>query len=69
MQKRCFICNKGSIKATSRSHSKVGTIHRQYVNLQRRWWSGVRVLICTRCIKTANKITAKATPVKAEVKK
>jgi ribosomal protein L28 len=52
MPKSCSSCGKSSKKAASRSHSKIKTLRRQNVNLQK--IDGK--MVCTRCIRTkANK--------------
>jgi len=51
MARECVNCWASSQKAVSRSHSNIGTIHRQRANLQKRWIGGSRVQICTSCLK------------------
>jgi ribosomal protein L28 len=51
MSRECIYCKRSSQKAVSRSHSNIGTIHRQYANLQKRWIGGAHVLTCTSCLK------------------
>ncbi|MBI2483812.1 50S ribosomal protein L28 [Candidatus Uhrbacteria bacterium] len=65
MSRECFLCRRKSHKATSRSHSNIGTLRRQYVNLQRKWLAGKNVLVCTKCIKTTKKREQAASPKKA----
>ena len=60
MGKQCSLCGRSSIKAASRSHSNIKTLRRQYANLQSKKVEGVKSLVCTRCIKTSKKNTAKA---------
>ncbi len=48
MAKRCDICSKGTKKAASRSHSKIKTLRKQKVNLQKLDGKSV----CTRCMRT-----------------
>ncbi|MFA6427895.1 MAG: 50S ribosomal protein L28 [Candidatus Magasanikbacteria bacterium] len=48
---KCELCKKGSQKSASRSHSKVKTIKRQNVNLQK--MDGK--LICSSCRRTSAK--------------
>ncbi|MBI4239670.1 50S ribosomal protein L28 [Candidatus Uhrbacteria bacterium] len=55
MARKCHFCSRNSLKATSRSHSNIGTLRRQYVNLQKKKIDGVSVLTCTRCLKTIKK--------------
>ncbi|MDP2684586.1 MAG: bL28 family ribosomal protein [bacterium] len=48
MALKCELCAKGSKKSANRSHSKVKTLRRQKVNLQK--LDGKQV--CTRCMRT-----------------
>ncbi len=54
MAQRCTICDKGSKKSATRSHSNIKTLTRQKPNLQK--VNGV--YLCTRCLKTQAKQTA-----------
>jgi len=47
----CSKCGKGPKKAASRSHSKIKTLRRQRVNLQKLDGD----MVCTRCIRTNSK--------------
>jgi len=38
-----------------RSHSNIGTIKRQYLNLQKTTLNGKQTRVCTKCIKTMMK--------------
>lgn len=51
MSRRCDSCGRASKKAASRSHSKIKTLRRQFVNIQK--VDGKK--ICTSCIRTIAK--------------
>ncbi len=55
MARQCNFCLRSSAKAVSRSHSNIGTLRRQRVNVQKKTIQGVSVAICTKCIKTVKK--------------
>lgn len=55
MARVCENCGRGTISGVSRSHSNIATKRRLYVNLQTKKINGVRVKICTRCLKTLAK--------------
>ncbi len=55
MSRICTLCEKGANKIYSRSKSHISTIKQQQVNLQVKTIEGIRVKLCTRCIKTINK--------------
>ena len=57
MARECVYCKRSSRKAVSRSHSNIGTIHRQRANLQNRWIAGEQVLTCTGCLKIVKENT------------
>ncbi|MDP2630904.1 MAG: hypothetical protein Q8P56_05875 [Candidatus Uhrbacteria bacterium] len=57
MARECVYCKRSSHKAVSRSHSNIGTIHRQRANLQNRWIGGAQVLTCTGCLKIVKENT------------
>jgi ribosomal protein L28 len=59
MAKRCDACNRGATKDATRSHSNIKTLKRQHINLQTRRLVGRTVKICTSCIRTLAKISAK----------
>ncbi|NTW22795.1 50S ribosomal protein L28 [Candidatus Falkowbacteria bacterium] len=59
MAKRCDACGRGATKDASRSHSNIKTIKRQHINLQSKKIAGEKLKICTSCIRTLAKITAK----------
>lgn len=55
MSKLCEYCDRGYLKAASRSHSNIKTLKRQHVNLQVKTVGGKKLKLCTRCIKTLAK--------------
>ncbi len=59
MAKRCDACNRGATKDASRSHSNIKTLKRQHINLQTKHVEGKTLKICTSCIRTLAKISAK----------
>jgi ribosomal protein L28 len=59
MAKRCDACNRGATKDATRSHSNIKTLKRQHINLQTKRLEGKTVKICTSCIRTLAKISAK----------
>ncbi|NQT50164.1 50S ribosomal protein L28 [Candidatus Kuenenbacteria bacterium] len=56
MATRCEKCGKGPRTANMRSHSKIATKRKQYPNLQSKKVDGKKMVMCTRCIKTLNKV-------------
>ncbi len=58
MARTCDRCERGYLKSASRSHSNIKTLKRQHLNLQSKVVGGVRIAICTRCIKTLAKAKA-----------
>lgn len=73
MAKQCDLCKRGSSRDAQRSHSNIKTIKRQYVNLQSKKIDGATLKVCTRCIKTSEKVkkvrVKKTGPRKVVVKK
>jgi ribosomal protein L28 len=55
MGKKCDLCGRVATKGASRSHSKIKTLKRQNINLQSKLIDGVKVKICTSCIRTMAK--------------
>ena len=55
MGRKCDICQRGSTKGASRSHSKVKTLKRQHINLQNRKLGDVKIKVCTSCLRTLTK--------------
>ena len=66
MGKTCDLCGRGSKKGASRSHSKIKTLKRQDINLQTKNIDGMKLKVCTSCLRTAAKDVkvkvAKTTP-------
>lgn len=56
MARRCEACERGPLVGNSRSHSNIATKVRRLVNLQTKTIDGVKMKVCTRCIRT---LTAK----------
>jgi len=62
MARLCDRCGRGSNRANSRSHSNIATKREQFANLQARKIGGLRMTLCTRCLKTMRKtLTEKVT--------
>ncbi|QQG52689.1 MAG: 50S ribosomal protein L28 [Candidatus Falkowbacteria bacterium] len=55
MAKKCDLCGRGATKGASRSHSKIQTLKRQNINLQSKVIEGVKVKVCTSCMRTLAK--------------
>jgi ribosomal protein L28 len=55
MGKTCDLCGRGATKGATRSHSKIKTLKRQGVNLQTKNIDGVKVKVCTSCLRTVAK--------------
>lgn len=55
MAKKCDLCGRGSTRGASRSHSNIRTLKRQNINLQPRNIGGVKVKLCTSCLRTMKK--------------
>ena len=55
MSKKCDICGREPQKSFSRSHSKIATKKRQFLNLQTKKIGGKKLKICTRCLRTLKK--------------
>jgi ribosomal protein L28 len=49
----------------SRSHSNIATKRQQFANLQVRRLGGAKQTLCTRCLKTIDKVLAVKTAAKA----
>jgi len=52
MARRCDACERGPLSGNTRSHSKIASKTRRLVNLQTKTVSGVKMKLCTRCIRT-----------------
>jgi len=55
MAKKCDLCGRSATKGASRSHSKIKTLKRQNINLQSQMIEGLKVKICTSCMRTMEK--------------
>ncbi|NLZ74819.1 50S ribosomal protein L28 [Candidatus Falkowbacteria bacterium] len=55
MAKKCDLCGRGATKGASRSHSKVKTLKKQNINLQSKTIDGLKVKVCTACLRTMAK--------------
>lgn len=58
MARLCDRCGRGSNRANSRSHSNIATKREQFANLQARKIGGMRMTLCTRCLKSMRKTLA-----------
>lgn len=52
MAKKCDLCGRGSTKGASRSHSKIKTLKRQNINLQSKTIDGLKLKVCSSCLRT-----------------
>ncbi|MBI4262195.1 50S ribosomal protein L28 [Candidatus Uhrbacteria bacterium] len=52
MSQRCSSCRRKALSGNSRSHSNIKTRTKQGVNLQSKRVDGIRVLLCTSCMKS-----------------
>ena len=52
MARRCDACERGPAVGHTRSHSNIATKVRRLINLQTKTIDGVKMKVCTRCIKT-----------------
>lgn len=55
MSKSCEICGRGTQTSFHVSHSKVKAKRTQKVNIQTKKVDGMKLKVCTKCIKTATK--------------
>jgi len=72
MAKKCDLCGRSATKGASRSHSKIKTLKRQNINLQTKIIDGLKVRLCTSCLRTMEKpkrIKAKRKPALKEGEK
>lgn len=60
MPKRCDLCRRSATKGASRSHSKIQTLQRQGINLQTKTVDGLKLKVCTSCMRTMAKHEAEA---------
>ncbi len=59
MARKCDLCGRGSTRDAARSHSNIKTLKRQHINLQAKTVNGVKLKVCTKCIKSL-KLKAKS---------
>ena len=57
MSKVCSLCNKRPVSGQNVSHSKRRTKRRFSPNLVSKKFGGVKVLICTACLRTLKKVS------------
>jgi len=65
MAKKCDLCGRVATKGASRSHSRIKTLKRQNINLQTKVINGIKLKVCTSCLRTLDKpkrIKNKKTP-------
>lgn len=55
MAKKCDTCGRSATSGASRSHSNVKTLKRQNINLQTRRLDGIKLSMCSKCLKTVKK--------------
>lgn len=55
MAKKCDICGRSATRGASRSHSKIRTLKRQNINLQIKNIDGLKLKVCTSCLRTRAK--------------
>jgi ribosomal protein L28 len=55
MARICDRCERGSNRGNNRSHSNIATKRQQFANLQVRRIGGMKMKVCTGCLKTMNK--------------
>ncbi len=65
MARICDRCERGSNRGNSRSHSNVATKRQQFANLQTKRIGGLKMKLCTRCLKTLDKTLAEKVAAKA----
>ncbi|MFA6466874.1 MAG: L28 family ribosomal protein [Patescibacteria group bacterium] len=56
MAKACDICNRGKVTGNQRSHSNIASKRTMKINLQSKKIGGSRMIVCTSCLKTLNKL-------------
>jgi len=55
MARKCDLCGRGATRGALRSHSKRKTLKRQQVNLQAKNIGGIKVKLCTSCLRNMKK--------------
>lgn len=56
---RCDICGRNNKVGNFRSHSNIATKRKFKINLQSKKIDGIKKNVCTRCLKTMDKIDKK----------
>jgi len=68
MGRKCDLCKRVATKGASRSHSKIKTLKRQGINLQTKVIDGMKLKLCTSCLRTIDKPKRVKTPRKPALK-
>jgi len=68
MARICDRCGRGSNRGNNRSHSNVATKRQQFANLQNRRIGGIKMSVCTNCLKTMKKVLREKVEAKMAVK-
>ncbi|PIR93679.1 50S ribosomal protein L28 [Candidatus Falkowbacteria bacterium CG10_big_fil_rev_8_21_14_0_10_39_11] len=58
MSKVCQICERGPVSSQKTSHANNKSKRTLNINLQSKKVEGGKVKICTKCLKTLNKVSA-----------
>lgn len=61
MSRLCDRCGRGANRANTRSHSNIATKVRQFANLQSRKIGGIKMKVCTGCLRTIAKTLSQKT--------
>lgn len=61
MSRICDTCGRSSNRGNNRSHSNVATKRQQFANLQTKRIAGIKVKVCTKCLKTMDKVLSEKT--------
>jgi len=56
MSRVCEICGRGTKSGVTRSHSNIASLRKVKVNIQKKKIDGKTTKICTKCVKTRNKV-------------
>lgn len=55
MSNICELCSRGSTTSATRSHSRIQSKRRVFINLQSKTIDGKKMKVCTKCIKNLSK--------------
>ncbi|MCX6784795.1 MAG: 50S ribosomal protein L28 [Candidatus Komeilibacteria bacterium] len=55
MSNTCQLCSRGSSSGATRSHSRIQSKRRVFINLQAKTVDGTKMKVCTKCIKNMSK--------------